>query len=209
MRNLLFISWIFFVTISCQPPKPHLPTTTSESGIDDGTGIVAETEDASKLLLDTPLPSISFTQTSLKSKSTVTPDNSLCDWFFVTQSLRTSRLSGFNEFYDFVRTHDMTSISEAEVRQFVDILVSYQPYQEEFVKDWIELAPHPNGLIFWEKELESVELKIEGIYEMESGLQENNNDLFAHGWDVFKKSLQDGNEAESAMLQIRQECIEL
>ena len=103
----------------------------------------------------------------------------------------------------------MTSISEAEIRQFVDILVRYQPYQEEFVEDWKELAPHPNGLVFWEKELESVELKIEGIYEMESGLQENNADLFAHGWDVFKKSLQDGNEAESAMLQIRQECIEL
>lgn len=185
-KTTLMLFILSFVIASCSPSEADTATA------------IAKTQAAAESIKPTSLPIATLTPTIRQD---------ICDWFLITQSLRTRRLSGLNEFTQWVQTHDLYSLDEVDAREFVEILVNYQPYQEEFVLDWNELGPHPNALVFWEKELESVELKIEGIDEMEQGLENNDPSLFAHGWDLFIESQQLGHEAESAMLEVRSKCI--
>jgi len=107
-----------------------------------------------------------------------------------------------------MQTRDLSSLSEGDAREFVAILVRYQPYQERFVADWERLGPHNEASEFWEKELHSVRLRIRAIDRMDLGSNQNNDQLFGEGLDLFLTSQQIGHEAESAMLEVRSRCID-
>jgi hypothetical protein len=183
----LLIIMLSFVFASCSPGDAEIATAISKTQVE------------SESNKPTPRPIATITPTV---------SNDICYWFLITQSLRTRRLSGLNELTEWLQTHDFNSLDEVGAMEFVEILVNYQPYQEEFVLDWKELGPHPDAVLFWEKELESVELKIEGIDEMEKGLENNDSSLFGHGLELFFGSQQPGHEAESAMLEVRSKCID-
>ena len=131
----------------------------------------------------------------------------ICDWYYLTQPLRSKRISGLSEFTQWIQGRDLNNLSKAETTEFVELLVNYQPHQEEFVIAWKSLRPPPNGLVFWENELESVELRIRAINEMEQAYNNEDTDQFIYGWNLFVESQVPGREAEAAMIEIRSECL--
>ena len=131
---------------------------------------------------------------------------SICDWFLQTQILRTRRLAGLTELLEWYQDHastgfDAVTVSDSE--ELVAILARYQPYQEEFVHDWMNLGPIPEGQEFWEKELASVQLRIEAFDSMIHGYESADLAMIRGGIDSFEQSQQVGLEGESAMMHVR------
>jgi len=137
----------------------------------------------------------------------VTSSDDLCTWFFKTQALRSQRISGLTEFTNWSLTHDFESLTYQDALEMVAILVRYQPYQEEFIDAWQDLGPHPEGRDFWVNELESVQLRIDSIYAMDTSLDINDQAGFEGAWQLFAQSQSIGNRAESAMLDVRTRCV--
>lgn len=106
-----------------------------------------------------------------------------------------------------MQTHDLNNMSETETQQFVDILVRYQPYQREFIQAWEDLGPNLDASPFWEKELESVQLRIMAFGDIERGYQQNDAELFQVGFDKLWASQPVGLEAEAAMMDVRSHCL--
>ena len=131
----------------------------------------------------------------------------VCSWFVATQMLRAQRIGGLSGLATFMQTHDLNNMSETEIQQFVDILVRYQPYQREFIQAWEELGPNLDASPFWEKEWESVQLRILAFGDINRAYQQNDAELLLDGLDKFFSSQQVGLEAEAAMMNVRSSCI--
>ena len=191
-RRLIAIMLTFFgiLLVSCSPSETDIATAIAKT----------QTAEESRKSSPTPIP-------------TSTPESAsdVCEWFFETQLLRTRRLSGlaeFNTWYQEYGAEGFFSSDESVIEELVAILDNYQLYQEEFVEEWIKLGPHPEAQIFWEKELLSVQLKIEAFDEMIQGFNSRDWDRYMNGWDIFEQSSHIGHEAESAMLEVRSKCID-
>ena len=141
-----------------------------------------------------------------QTESVATQD--VCDWYLNAQPIRKKRIDGLNEFNQWFQAHNQNKLTKAESREYVEILVNYLPFLEEFVVDWKKLDSHPNpyAMVFWEKELNSVELKINSINKMDQGLKNNNLNLYNHGLDLFLQAQQTGLEAEVAQVEVHSQC---
>lgn len=144
---------------------------------------------------------------------TATPetDSGLCEWFIKTQFLRSQRMSGLSAFNEWFQEYGMDGLVSPDYpvgAELIAILKRYQPYQEQFVEDWIELGTLPEAQEFWDKELSSVQLRIQAFDEIIEGFDEQDIDKYNHGLTVFSEASQIGQEAESAMLEIRSKCIQ-
>jgi hypothetical protein len=129
----------------------------------------------------------------------------LCSWYLMTQLLRTQRVSGQSELLEFIQKHGL-DLSAAEEIEFIDILVRYQPYQQRFISGWEDLGAHPEAEEFWQKEWDSVMLRIVAIDGMERGVKLNDSKLLQESWELFIVSQDAGHEAESAMMDVRARC---
>lgn len=163
--------------------------------------------------LQTAIVQTQIAQPTETIEPTATPrtDADLCEWFVKTQLLRSQRLSGLSEFTEWFQkygTDGLVSSDYSVIAELVAILKRYQPYQEQFVEDWIELGAHPEAQEFWDKELSSVQLRIQAFDEMIEGFDEQDTDKYNHGLTVFSEAAQIGHEAESAMLEVRSQCIQ-
>jgi len=143
--------------------------------------------------------------------ATITNVNSnLCQWFIKTQFLRAERIGGlseFNEWYQKYGAEGMTSSKPSVIEQFVTILKTYQPYQEQFVFDWHQLGAHPEAREFWVKELSSVQLRVKAFDQMIEGFEQNDIDKYNDGLESFSEAARIGNEAEAAMQVVRSKCV--
>lgn len=191
-RRLIAIVLTFFgiLLVSCSPSEANIATAIAK------TQAVEESRESSP----TPTP-------------TAAPESvsGVCEWFFTTQFLRSRRINGLAKFNTFLQEYGAEgffSSDESVMEEVSAILDDYQPYQEEFVEEWIKLGPHPEAQVFWEKELSSVQLRIEAFDEMIQGLNSGDWDRYISGWDMFEESSHIGREAESAMLEVRSKCID-
>jgi len=153
------------------------------------------------------IPSFKQSSAIQETKSTVLPTDDLCAWYYQAQFLRSTRISGTNEFSEWMQTHYFDSSNMNELIEFVEILKRYQPYQETFILDWKKLGPHKLAKEFWELELESVELKYDASNKMDEGIRSSNDTVFFDGLDIFLESIEVGKRAESEMFEIRSDCL--
>lgn len=153
-----------------------------------------------------------ITQPTEAAYPTGTPEanSDICQWFIKTQFLRLERMGGlseFNEWYQKHGTEGFVSSDDSVIEELVTVLKRYQPYQEQFLEDWIELGAHPEAQEFWEKELSAVQLRIQAFDQMIKGVEEKNTDKYNDGLTTSSKASQVGLEAESAMLVVRSKCV--
>lgn len=141
------------------------------------------------------------------STQTQNPNQSLCDWFTEAQSLIKRRNRNLSDVTRFTQKYALDSLNNKSVFvEMVILLENHQPYYYDFVTAWMELGPHPDAILFWEKELEFVELRIDSFDEILNGSYENNFDQIDNGWVLYVNANYPGAEAESEMLEIVNKC---
>jgi hypothetical protein len=156
--------------------------------------------------LPTQRPASTSESTQLTPQSSTLP---VCEWFLQTQLLRTRRLAGLTEFIEWYQVHaaaGFDAVTVADSAELIAILERYQPYQEDFLEAWIDLGSIPQGQEFWEKELRSVQLRIEAFDNMIIGYGSSDLATINAGIDLFEQSQKVGLEGESAMMQVRSMC---
>jgi hypothetical protein len=113
----------------------------------------------------------------------------------------------FVEWYDKYGQDGLVSPDDAVIEELVLVLEGQQPYQETFVGEWKAIGTHQEGHEYWSNELKSVELRIEAFAMMIDGFRQDNLDEYNGGLQRFGKSAELGSKAESAMLVIRDRCV--
>ncbi|MBK6434321.1 MAG: hypothetical protein WAV74_12740 [Anaerolineae bacterium] len=138
---------------------------------------------------------------------TLEPDSSFCLWLAKAELLRAKRISGSSQFVEWFDKHGETGLDySAASEEMVNIIKEYQPYQKQFVDDWVKLGAHAEGKDFWEKELSSVELRIQAFDLIVEGFESSDQNKYNRGLITWEKSAQVGNESSSAMFEIATEC---
>jgi len=166
----------------------------------------APTQVATAVNAEQPTQAVLSTETiappaSPDSKGTQ-PDNSdLCEWFVKTQFLRSERISELDELGKIFQQEN------PDPKEFLQAIKDYRPHQDKFLEEWLKLGSHPEAKEFWEKELSSVQISANAFDAMIDGLENNDRDKFDQGVSLFQDAQESGNEAETAMLKVREKCI--
>ena len=155
----------------------------------------------------TPAPTV-----AAASYATAAPDEGrrdLCDWFVQTQLIRAERIAGLTElgeYYAEYGTADYGSLDLEVLEEFVGILERYRPHQQRFVDQWTALGAHPDGAIFYARELEAVRLRMRAFQTVVDGYEQGDWDLFDSGIALATKAGSIGREGEEEGMRIRAIC---
>lgn len=132
---------------------------------------------------------------------------SVCLWLPKAQILVAKRISGASQFVEWFDKYGETGLEfSAATEELVTSIKEVQPYQRQFVDDWVKLGPHVDAEEAWEKELSSIQLRIQAFEEIIEGYESSNIDKYNHGLITWGESAQVGNEASSAMFEIVTRC---
>ena len=132
---------------------------------------------------------------------------SVCGWFREANDLRLTRISGLNNtgLIELVnKIGSNSSFSAEESQAIVQAILKYEPYLEKFIEDWKRLGFHPDSLMFWNKELESNVLRLQGIQLMKP--RSSTTDNFVEGLEMFFSASDPGQEADILNLDLYDQC---
>ena len=132
----------------------------------------------------------------------------LCKWFAKTQILREIRIQAGTEFLSQFENlpQDSASVTESTYEDLMAAVDKFAAANENFVEGWNKIGSNPAAKIFWEKELSSAQMKIEGLKLMAEGIDTRDGDRYAEGASKLEDAAVVGREGESAMVKIANMC---
>ncbi len=152
-------------------------------------------------------PGFSETSPTNTSDQIQYSSDDICVWFIQTLSLIATKQQGLNEINNYLQTHDLNSLNENELYEFIEITQRYRPYQDKFLQYWKDLGPHKEARHYWDLELETIEIQIEAITKMGLMLSSGDIDDYTDGHYLLIESNESMHKAETAMFEIRSKCL--
>ncbi len=136
---------------------------------------------------------------------------SLCTWFARAQFIRVDSISkagNFSQWMQIYSAKDLTAFDQAGLKKWLELLRNYQPYQKQFVNDWIALKPNSAAKSFWDQELNAAQQQLIASDRMQAGYAARNINQFTTGLKLWGDAGKFIQASDQEMLVLRNKCLQ-